>query len=586
MVNDLAADSGFPETEQIFRDELPAPSIPYFPFGAPDERIDSRVARYHCLEAHRGVDTTYRRLFDAPPFALNLPIPSRLDRLAERLSGNPVEILEDLYKRSTLLPLYEQFGGEKYQQKERNELLQTLVNFARTVTVDGVSTCICPRCIVADEEEHGWPYIHRAHHVPGVIACWRHGVALLSECENCRCPFQPPAGLSLSPWRGCVSCKAPLGNPNGAGDKEVREVDVQYAKFVKTVLDAAPIKVTSDVLANLYRYRALKLGYGKKSLINRPAIFGAIEEKFGAAHLERFDPDYRTNRSDAWFHVLGSQNSEVPIARHLFLAMFLFSDAETFINKLRLLASGKLAHVASLREAGRKRQRLAKARASTEVRQKNLLNELASIALSEKLTVEGLWKMRYGEMKRLVKKDPDAIAALQKRIKEPADKRVLARGRTSDQPQNRDDAEWAAKIAGVLPALYASDKFPKRVSANSICHAAGFPRFVEENWSPLTYAELKRGAESVWYFYARRILWRLREGNGNRVTRYKAIYGLDFYRAKEVYDFLIERLDEICKVDTSITEALASIGIVREWEGPCPGKELRRAGRAYQKVSR
>jgi hypothetical protein len=584
MANGLATHSGFPRTEQTFKGELSRPFISYFPFGAPDERIDSRVARYHCLEAHRGVDMTYRRLFDALPFSLSQPIPSRLDKLAERLPGDQFENLEELYSRSTLLPLYEQFGGDKYQKNERKELLRNIANFARTVTVDGVSTCICPRCIVDDEEEHGWPYIHRAHHVPGVTACWRHGVALLSECENCRCPFQPPLGLPLGPWQGCVSCKSPLGRPDGSDENGVREIDLEYAKFAKALLDAAPINVSSDILSNLYRYQALKLGYGKKSVINRRAILEAIEDKFGAACLEKFDPDYRTNRSDAWFHVLGRQNGEVPVARHLFLALFLFGDAENLIKKLRLLAAGKLAHVASLRKV--RRRRLVKAKSPVEVRKKVLLNELASFARSENLTVEGLWKARYGDMKRLVKKQPDAVAILQKQIKAPVEMIEPIRKAVSKRPQNRDDAEWVKKIAEVLPGLYAPDKFPMRVSVNVICQAAAFSRCVDEATSPLTYAALKLSAETIWYFYARRILWNVQVGNGNPVTRYKAIYGLDFYRAVEVYDFLMGRLDELCKEGTAISEALASIGIVRDWVGPCPGKELRRAGRAYQKVGR
>lgn len=585
MANALAADNGNPRAEQIFQGDLSRPFIPYFPHGAPDERIDSRVARYHCLEAHRGVDTTYRRLFDALPFSLSQPVPSRLDKLAERLPGDPFERLEELYGRSTLLPLYEQFGGNKYQRKERTELLRDIANFARTGAVDGVSTCICSRCIFDDEEEHGWPYIHRAHHVPGVTVCWRHGTSLLSECAHCRCPFQPPLGLPLGLWRGCVSCGAPLGNKDGTGDG-LREVDVQYAKFAKALLDAAPIKVPSGILANLYRYQALKLGYGKKSVINRRAILEAIEDKFGVALLEKFDPDYRTSRSDAWFHVLGCQNGEVPIARHLFLAMFLFGDAEILINKLKLLAAGKLAHVASLRKVGHRRQRLTKAESLSEVRKKNLLSELASFARSEKLNIEGLWKARYGDMKRLVKKQPNAVAALQKQITMPVDTITKVGKAELNRPQNQDDAEWARKIAEVLPDLYAPDKIPMRVSVNVICHAAAFPRFIDEATSPLTYAELKRSAETVWYFYARRILWKIREGNGNSVKRYKAIYGLDFYRAGEVYGFLIDRSDELARAGTTIPEALASIGIVRDWEGPCPGKELRRAGRAYQKVGR
>lgn len=587
MANGLAADSGFSRRKQTSQGELSCKIISYFPFGAPDERIDSRVARYHCLEAHRGVDTTYRRLFDTLPFSLSQPIPSRLDKLAGRLPGGLFENLEDLYSRSTLLPLYEQFGGAKYQQKERQELLRNLADFARTVTIDGVSTCICPLCIVDDEEEHGWPYIHRAHHVPGVTACWRHGVALLSECANCRCPFQPPLGLPLGPWRGCVSCKAPLGRPDDLGDEGVREVDVQYAKFVKAVLDVAPIKISSDTLANLYRHQAIKLGFGKKSVINRRAVFDAIEDKFGVALLKKFDPDYRTNRSDAWFHVFGRQNGEVPIVRHLFLAMFLFGDAEILINKLRLLAAGKLAHVASLREVRHRRQRLAKVKSTSAALKKNLLNELVSFARSEKLTVEGLWKARYGDMKRLVKKQPDAVAILQKRINTLFETSESLREKVvSERPQNRDDAEWASKVAEILPGLYAPDKIPMRVSVNVICQAAAFPRFVDEATSPLTYAELRKGAETGWYFYARRILWNLREGNEKSIARHKAIYGLDFYRGKEVYDFLLERLDVVCKEGASISEALALIGIARDWEGPCPGKEYRRGGRAYQKICR
>lgn len=568
--------------------ELDRPSIFYFPFGAPDERIDSRVGRYHHLEGHRGVDMTYRRLFDSLPFLLSQPVPSRLSKLAVKFPGELTSNVEELYHRSTLLPLFEQFGGERFHTKERNTLLHSLSSFSHAARANVATTSLCIQCLLNDEEQFGWPYIRRSHNVPGVTACWRHEIPLISSCADCGCPFQPPKSLSLVPWRGCVSCGLLPGKSSSVQPQSAPEIEIRYAKFAKEVLEASPIRVSSAELGNLYRHQALARGFGKKSLVDRVTLLKAYEETFGLAMIRRIDAEHESFTSDAWYHVMGRgrQTGEVPIWRHLLVSLFLFEDAESFITKLRLVAAGEFAQVSD----GKARRRGQKGdfQVLEHPAKNDLLEDIAAFANAEGIDIDGLWKVRYGDMKRLIRKQPDAIKKLQERIKKLATYRGRSASRlsSSQKPLNPKDEEWAKIISEVAPPLYASDDIPRKVSGNALSKAAAILKFVDVASSPLAHAALKQNAESGWHFYARRLLWNARHLNGKPLTAGNFSAGMNYYQMKEVLHFIVEKLGDPCNAEKPICETLASIGIDRHWEGPCPGQEVRRTGRAYKKITR
>lgn len=574
-------ENGFGDVAANRRTPEPAFELSYFPYGAEDERIDSRLARFHIQEGHRGIDTTYRRIFNCPPFFLGMPVPSRLDRLAAKLPGDVAENIEDLYCRSTLFPLYQQFGGCRVHAEDRATLYSAISNNTRWKQNVPDMSQLCPACLAEDEEEFGWPIIRRSHNIPGVSTCWRHKILLISKCGYCGCPIQPPHGFSLSPWRGCASCHRSMAHLI-ASDKMVPEIEIRYAQFTKALLEAAPIPVSSDKLRKLYRYQAISAGYSRKTLVDRVPLLQDIEETFGAEMLHRIDPQFESAKNEnSWFHVLQSQCDEAPMARHIMLSLVLFGDGPTFIKQLRLLATGKLDKlIEPKRGAGKKLRKLATVRSDAR---DDLMVELAALAVGSKLDIAGLWKHRYGKMRRLFKGDPDAVYRLQNMIATGQD--GTSSKKSGEVPRRKErnhaDAEWAAKVQGIAKEIYSSKERPFRVTVNMLKKRAKFVRTIDAESFPATQAALVTWAETTWHFYARRLIWAARGLRDKNPTPSKMIVGVDYYRMREVYNYFEPSLRAYANIDTPICELLSALEITRAWEGPCPDKVIQRTGRAY-----
>ncbi|HJV86064.1 MAG TPA: TniQ family protein [Noviherbaspirillum sp.] len=550
-----------------------------FPYGEADERIDSRVGRFHVLEGYRGEDMTYRRIFNSAPFVLGVPLPSRLDRLAKKLPGDYLSQLVDLYQRSTLMPLYQQFGGS-HSVSNGNKKVYAAISSNAQWKQNAPETQLCLQCLAEDEETFGWPIIRRSHNIPGVAACWKHRTWLANKCSHCGCPYQPPHGFSLTPWKGCVSCNAfPI---QGAGQEHgvPPEIEIEYAVFAKTLLDAAPIEVPSQKLAQLYRHRAVSMGFSRKSLVDRAMLAAAISQRFGKTVLGRVDPDFDpVSRKHSWFHIIQMQCNEAPFTRHLLVAMTLFEDAPSFIEQLRLLKAGKLDD-----QLERRRTEVSSDRSIKELRKaaaQERFNELVTYAVEQDLDVESLWKRRYGDMKILAKHATDSVQRLRDAITKRR-KRLNSKQGTASRScsLNKADGEWASRITEEAVRLYASAEKPFRISMNRLKAEAGIRQNIDSATCPLAYAALQSSIESVWHFYARRLIWMARLYRGDLAASNKIRRGVDYYRMTEVYRYFEPSLPAYASIDTPIDSLLTALGIARDWEGPCPGKYIRPVGRA------
>ncbi|MBQ6342092.1 MAG: TniQ family protein [Anaerolineaceae bacterium] len=78
----------------------------------------------------------------------------------------------------------------------------------------------CPECAAEETEEHGFSWLHRSHHMPGVTACCEHGVRLLTVADN---PARLPSKLILKKQ-----------DPVPAED-----IETKFAAFARDFLQAA-----------------------------------------------------------------------------------------------------------------------------------------------------------------------------------------------------------------------------------------------------------------------------------------------------------------------------------------------------------
>src|SRR5213075_535792 len=96
-------------------------------------------------------------------------------------------------------PLCQQFNRPGGAATHTNSAMRTLTR----VVGDPAATRICVDCLIEDERDHGFPYLHRSHQIPGTTACWRHGRPLVDQCPACDRPYSMSKELILTAWNGC-----------------------------------------------------------------------------------------------------------------------------------------------------------------------------------------------------------------------------------------------------------------------------------------------------------------------------------------------------------------------------------------------
>jgi hypothetical protein len=213
---------------------------------------------------------------------------------------------------------------------------------------------------------------------------------------------------------------------------------------------------------------------------------------------------------------------------------------------------------------------------------------LLSIAQKEKFSVEQLWTHYFGEMKRLIRLWPGAVQTIEKRLTEAV--QIVHRERKV-RPISAElvqiDAARAEAIRVASTHLYSALGKPVRISKNALLKGASKKR---SNWpnaanSPLAYAALEMHHESIWHFYARRLIWAMREFAHLNLPKRRLIFecGLEPEKCGFVYDFIMLNCTNPYSSNYSIIETLKRMKLLNDWDGPCPSYVFAPTGRKYEK---
>lgn len=568
----------------------PDASLPYFPVGLPDETIGSRISRYHILRGQPTTQATYRELFNRTPFSSNGMVHPHLDKLAKKLPGSATHNLTGLQNDSTLGPLFQRFSGSRVTHSDNLDWNDAgSGGRPRRIRGDSRLTHLCPQCLCDDELALGSPYIHRSHQIPGVTACWRHGAKLLDRCPSCRCPFARPNQLILSAWLGCACgtsiaahAKTELAVPSA--------VEKEFSQFAQQLLESAQIDLTTDQLVDVYKQRALELGYcWGTQRVNRKALFAHLEEFFGADQLARMDHAYRTGKISGWFHLLTPRSSnETPMNRHLIFAFFLFRDAATFLAR-----SADAAASAALQRSERSTGDVAVQPAGAEETSpddpgEKLLAELIDAARRYGYDTQQLWQHHFSAMTRLVKIMPSASTLLDALIKKAAEsrERKSLEAIKSRERLRQADLNWANEIAALAPKIQWEAVRPVKVTKHRLIEGCSKNRqsWPEQSMFPLTCVAIAQRAESIWHFYARRMLWTLQALHDPLTPQHKIIIisGLEVNKARAILEFFADAVRGGGPSIEVIKAILKARGIATDWKGPCPEQEFYSAGRGYK----
>jgi len=583
-------DSMVPGKDRIYLD----------PLSLDDELHISQAGRYHVNSGNVSTRKSFEQLYDAAPFRYTHWVPQHLERFARKLPGSLVEIIETLLRNNTLFPLFEVFGGATLTlSADAIPVAHQIHNMPKRIVGESGKIHLCLDCLQSDWEDLGFRYIHRSHQIPGVEVCWKHGSRLLSCCPLCGCPFEPTdrPDLILAPWEPCV-CGIYLPEAHfWRSDQEASEVELNFAQFTHDLLVRPTQHLSAAVLAATYKKRIIELGLTRKTQIDHKAMVAALEEHFGTDSLARIDLAYRTGRNQHWFRLASESSTfDVPIARHLAVAHFLFRESNLFWEAATT-AQAELAAQISSGAPARNVNKEVNGKAvvpplqPTDIPVKNDAPLLSpdKQRISELLkqhpewALEDLWREQPGLMRKFlrIKKD-NGLAWLHEQLSKEA---ALKNGEPCTKTRDQSDELWSEKFTAAASAEYLSVQLPRKATCNYLMRQAGWkgPTKPDPHKYPHSRKTLESLAESQWHYYARRILWAKLTIGAAATARSNVIIpsGIEHHRGCDLLDHFSAVLATRLLQAGTIMKILEECGIAKDWEGLPPNPKYYVPGRNY-----
>jgi hypothetical protein len=156
-----------------------------FPTPLPDELLYSVVARLRDKVRFSNDKAVLDAIWGKRTGIAVVEFAGAIDKLLARLPDGHPYTADQLLHQHTTLPYYERFVAVhraadavlRLRSSGSAGLMELLGIRASTVPTP-THLRFCPSCAAEDEAEHGLPYWRRAHQLPGVLVCTRHGSEL------------------------------------------------------------------------------------------------------------------------------------------------------------------------------------------------------------------------------------------------------------------------------------------------------------------------------------------------------------------------------------------------------------------------
>ncbi|MCP1485271.1 hypothetical protein J3D48_001584 [Pseudomonas fluorescens] len=546
------------------------PTILFFPVSMPDETLQSRITRYHLLSGNKTEADTFNDIFGTSPFSLQI-IPKKIEDLAERLPGDKGENLLELLNFNTIFPLYKPFSG--VSENTNTGVLRAIDEVARVprreVSLHSMAK-ICLSCVSSDLIDEGFSYWHRAHHIPGVTACWKHGEVLLQACPKCSHPFYRANKLLPCLTSGCICGWLPLKAEPGP---LATEMEKELARFAKDLLHEDLPAFSCDVLIGCYRRRAKTLGFRRGKKMATTELFNSIVSHFGPEVLSKIDKAFASGKHHQWIRTstIGGV-LDMPIGRHLVLSYYLFNDVGSFTRSLSeetLLSNVKI-------PAERQRS-VSNTTDRKEIHRQKIMQ---LFDLKPDLTIDYLWAKAYQSTLWLNANDKSWIDA---KLRSPKFKKMKSKILADDR-----DQEFADIICSGVIKLYSITQKQVRVNISnmlSLLPKKIVPNLRERKLAfPLVSVQLEKNLESLWHYRLRRVIWGISEMHRLKLIPNTTSLNLLTTVPCQAWTALVEHfewdLEKIMSDGVEPEMLLARAGVSRQWEGP-PGHRAPMGGRSY-----
>lgn len=544
--------------------------ILFFPVSMPDETLQSRITRYHLLSGNKTEADTFDDIFGASPFPLQI-IPKKIEDLAGRLPGDKEENLLELLNTNTIFPVYKPFSGlAKNTSTSPVSVVDEVARVPRREVGLHSMAKICLSCVSSDLIEAGCSYWHRAHHIPGVTACWRHGETLLQACPECSHPFYRANKLLPCLKSGCICGWSPL---KAAQSQSATEVEQKLALFAKDLLQKNVPALSCDILIECYRKQARKIGFRRGKLMATTELFNSIVSHVGPEVLSKIDKAFASGKHHQWIRTSTINGVlDMPIGRHLVISYYLFGDVERFTRSLSdesLISNSRKQVIPQQAKCSQGKKK--------EMHRKKIVQLLD---LKPDLTIDYLWAKSYQSTLWLSSNDK---TWLEEKLKSPNLKKAK-----NNLLVDSCDQEFADIICLGVTKLYSISQKQIRVNISnmlSLLPKKIVPNVRERKLAfPLVTSQLEKNLESLWHFRLRRVIWGLSEMHRLKLQPNVRSLNLLTTVPSQAWTAMIEHfewdLEKIMADGVEMESFLAKTGVSRQWEGP-PGHQASMGGRSY-----
>lgn len=548
--------------------------LPFFPESRPDETFLSRVSRYHLLSGNATKAETDQELFGRRVI-LDFVLPAQaLSSLVARLPGDPELVMQALVQENTLLPAFSPFLGTEATPARQELQLGPHYNGLgrlpqRVVGMHGECR-LCVECLREDVSKHGIGYWHRGHQIPGVQACWRHQKPLLQGCPVCRRPFARPMHLLSMPWSNCPCGWQPAAH---ISTTKAKELDVRYAEFTAHLLDANLSPLKPGQLIRAYRQKIAAHGLVRKSSISWTAVLDALQSEFGKEFLTETDSAYRAGQLRSWLRLsLLEGQIELPLTRHVILAMYLFGDFDSF----------KTCVLAQVDEPLEKLRVPKKDTAQEEIDPKlqSMRNKVRHLQVQwPTISLDELWKKSYATADWLYQHD---CAWLLQTLQ------VQTQPVPDADGYVEQDAMFVGSITTGLDNLYDAPGKPARVSKEKLRSLLPkvLPVAQMKERYPSTSELINTLKESYWHFILRRVIFGAGEARRLQATpantSIRKLSGVHSVAFDAVLAHFNWEPEQMVLPSFDAKAELVRLGVNRQWTGPI-NQGQHHSGRRYKK---
>lgn len=537
----------------------------------PDEMLHSRITRYHFLSGNRTVGETFRDLFGSEPFNVGM-LPKRIEVLAARLPGVTANNLDELICTNTTFPAYRPFLG--ISDGAKGPLTgHSFIGVARIPRREGTvhrKAKLCPTCVQQDLLELGYAYWHRSHHLPGVSVCWRHGDLLMQACPRCSHPFFRKNRMLPSLSEPCVCGWSTL---TPAPVSQGTQLEKKFAQFAHELLQRNLPPMSSEALCSSYLRQCKKRGFIHGRFAGTAKLFDSIRDTYGDEALSQMCSAYAAGKHEQWIRFTSHKGQmDMPLARHMIIALHLFGSADAFESALK--KESILKSIAGARLRGLQGTPIVGKEAQFRQKVETLLAVRADASL------EYLWLNAYKATRWLYENDKSWLMA---KLSRPKPELVEV-----EHVADPRDKEFAALLTKGAEEMYRISRGQKRVNITNLQKLlpVNLPRHcpTRKHKFPLALEQVDLLLESVWHFRLRRLICAVDDMVRLHLPINTGSLHVVSSVANPVFHVLVSffewDLEGFAKNGVDPEALLRSTGVPRDWQGP-PGFNVVLGGNAY-----